>query len=614
MALQPMNILGISGFDGSVGFKKAQWPGLSEREYRIVQGLDSAAALFVDGELIAAAAEERFTRHKHTGAFPESAIAYCLAEAGLTLGAIDEIVHSFDYGPHRLAYSLDQTTARLYREVLSPEAVRAEASRRLGALGSEFVHLDHHLSHAASAYFCSGWDECLVAVVDGMGETQSASIYRAGSNRLQRLAAISARDSLGIFYSLVTFHLGFDFNADEYKVMGLAPYGNPERFGPFFEHAITLNPDGTIVAPLLHLNRTRDDRETYGATRSYLERFLGRARLPEDPITDDHRDVAAALQHRLDQAMLHLCASFARRSGMRRLALAGGVSLNCTANGALVRSGAFDEVFIQPAAGDDGSALGAAAYRAALHGEIRNRRIPTPFLGPAYSPSSLTGLLQRFADRIEVVYFDSLRDTCQSAAELIAEGYVVGWYRGRMEFGPRALGHRSILADPGDPQMRERINAMVKLREAFRPFAPAVTLRQVPRWFQVEPGTELPYMISTVNVRREYRDVLPAVTHVDGSARLQTVSPHDNYEFHMLLEAVGAKTGREVVLNTSFNVKGQPIVNTPEQALETFLNCGIDCLFLGDILIRRRLELNGESFAYRHTIPDPGQLERLRHV
>jgi carbamoyltransferase len=183
-----------------------------------------------------------------------------------------------------------------------------------------------------------------------------------------------------------------------------------------------------------------------------------------------------------------------------------------------------------------------------------------------------------------------------------------------MEFGPRALGHRSILADPGDPQMRERINAMVKLREAFRPFAPAVTLRQVPRWFQVEPGTELPYMISTVNVRREYRDVLPAVTHVDGSARLQTVSPHDNYEFHMLLEAVGAKTGREVVLNTSFNVKGQPIVNTPEQALETFLTCGIDCLFLGDILIRRRLELNGESFAYRHTIPDPGQLERLRHV
>jgi carbamoyltransferase len=610
-----MNILGISGFEGSMRFKQTHYPGLSEREYRIVQGLDSAAALFIDGELVAAAAEERFNRRKHSGDFPVGAVAYCLAEAGLPLNAIDEVVHGFDYRSHRLAYSLSSIGARLYREVLSPEAVVAQIDRRLDGFPSQRVHhVDHHLAHAASAYFCSGWEECLVLVIDGMGEDQSASVYRACGGRLEKLTRIPALDSIGILYSVVTLHLGFDFNADEYKVMGLAPYGDHERFRAFFQQAVQLNTDGTISVPLLHINRSHFERETYAATRQYLERHLVKARSPEDDITDDHRDAAAALQQCLDRAMLHICTSFGRTTGLRRLALAGGVALNCTANGRLQRCGAFDEVFVQPAAGDEGSALGAAAFRAAFHGEIHNTRIPVPFLGPAYSERLVARAAEQFCDQIEYTEFHSLLETCETAARLIAEGYVVGWFRGRMEFGPRALGHRSILADPAHPDMRNRINAMVKMREAFRPFAPAVTTRQASCWFDVSSGSELPYMITTVDVREQYRSELPAVTHVDGSARLQTVSMKGNHAFHTLLEAVGRATGREMVLNTSYNVKGQPMVNSPEQALETFLNCGIDYLFLEDSLVQRKQGCSNRDKNAHSQAPDQAQLERLRHV
>ncbi len=584
-----MKVLGISGFEDSVPFKRSHWPKLEEREYRIVQGLDSAAALFIDGELVAAAAEERFNRKKHTGDFPVNAISYCLAEAGISIGQIDEIVHSFNYLPHKVAYSLDRTTAQLYREVFSRESLLAKIHRYFDDYPADKVrHLDHHLAHAASAYFCSGWEDCLVIVMDGMGEFQSASIFRGHDGKLDKIREMSAHDSIGILYSIVTLHLGFDFNSDEYKIMGLAPYGDPERYRPFFDHAVELNQDGTVTIPLLQMNRSRDERENYLATREYLQRNLVKARQPDGDITQQHRDVAAALQKCLDRVMLHICGHFGRQTGLRRLALAGGVALNCTANGKLLQSGLFDELFVQPAAGDDGSALGAAAFRTARHGVIHNVRIPPPFFGPAYSLSAIEQALKRFNDQVEVVRYESLTEACEHASRLIADGQVVGWYRGRMEFGPRALGNRSIVADPGHPEMRDRINSMVKMREAFRPFAPAVTLREAHRWFEVPPQTELPYMITTVGVRAQYRNQLPAVTHVDGSARLQTVSPENNPEFHALLTAVGKTTRREMVLNTSFNVKGQPIVNTPDQALETFLNCGIDCLFLENMFVRRR--------------------------
>jgi carbamoyltransferase len=258
-----MNILGISGFENSMRFKQEHWCEFSEREHRIVQGLDSAAALFIDGELVAAAAEERFNRRKHSGDFPVGAITYCLAEAGLPLDAVDELVHGFDYRPYKVAYSIDPVSAQLYREVLSPEAVVAQIGQRLDGFPAQRVHhVDHHLAHAASAYFCSGWDECLVLAIDGMGESQAASVYRACAGSLEKLAAIPARDSIGILYSIITLHLGFDFNADEYKIMGLAPYGDPERFRPFFERSVELNADGTISVPLLHLNRSRYERET----------------------------------------------------------------------------------------------------------------------------------------------------------------------------------------------------------------------------------------------------------------------------------------------------------------------------------------------------------------
>jgi carbamoyltransferase len=586
-----MNIVGFSGFEGTIPFKKAHWPGLDEREYRISQGHDSAAALFVDGKLVAAAAEERFSRKKHTGDFPVGAITYCLSEAGLSLNDIDLLAHGFDYSSCRPIYSLDRISAELYMNVLSPDAVLAQVTHHLDKFPLDRVcHVNHHLAHAASAYFCSGWPECLVLVIDGMGEFQSATVYRASVGKLEKLAEISARDSIGILYSVVTLHLGFDFNADEYKIMGLAPYGDSQRYRPFFEKAVTIRNDGTIQIPILRMNRSRDEVENYLATRKYLMEHLVKPRDPGADITDEHRDISAALQECLDTVILHICGQFGKRTGLRRLAMAGGVALNCTSNGKLLQSGMFDEIFVQPAAGDDGSALGAAALMASENGGIANVRMPVPFYGPAHSLSAIESALNEFASRIETVHYANLEDACAEAARLIANGHVLGWYRGRMEFGPRALGHRSIVADPGHHEMRDRINAMVKMREAFRPFAPAVTCRQASRWFEVAPGTELPYMIVTVDVRAEYRAQLPAITHVNGSARLQTVSTDDNREFHALLEAVGRTTGREMVLNTSFNVKGQPIVNTPREALETFLGTGIEYLFLENILVRRRNE------------------------
>jgi carbamoyltransferase len=580
-------VLGISGFENSIPFKKAHWPGLDEREYRISQGHDSAAVLLVDGELVAGAAEERFSRKKHTGDFPIAAMRYCVAAAGIKLSEVDEIAHGFDYTPYRAAFLLDPTTAEQYDKVFSRERLLSQVNQHLPGFPADRVHqVNHHLSHAASAYYTSGWEECLVVVIDGMGEAHSATVYKAHDNQFEKIQEITAKDSIGILYSVITLHLGFDFNSDEYKIMGLAPYGDPARYRRFFEEAVEFLDNGTIKIPALRINNEREDRETYGATRRHLEQHLIPRRAPEAEITDDHRDVAAALQECLDKVMLHICGHFGRSTGLRRLAMAGGVALNCTANGRLLQSGIFDDIYVQPAAGDDGSALGSALWRGSRNGKIRNVRFPVPFLGPSASQGEINEALDQ-TNGIEAVRFSNLRDTCTEAAKLIRDGRVLGWYRGRMEFGPRALGHRSILADPGHPEMRNRINAMVKMREAFRPFAPAVSLEQVQDWFEVPRGFELPYMIMTADVRQQHRAALPAITHVNGSARVQTVSSKDNHEFHALLEEVGKTTGREMVLNTSFNVKGQPIVNTPREAIDTFLGTGIEYLFLENTLVRR---------------------------
>jgi carbamoyltransferase len=594
-----MRIIGVSGIEGTMEFKRSNWPELEEREYRISQGHDSAAALVVDGEVVAAVAQERMSRRKHTGEFPQLAIESCLAQAGLKASELDAVVHSFDYAPYRAMYALDPISKELYREVLSRETFARRVQNALPDLPQERIeHVDHHLAHAASAYYTSGWDSCMVAVIDGMGEAHGASIYRAAEGQLQPVHRIGAADSIGIFYSVVTLHLGFDFNSDEYKIMGLAPYGDPERHREFFAQAVKLRADGGWDIGALKLKGTREERERHAQTRELLTHDLIVAREPEGEITDAHCDVAAGLQACLDRAIVHTCGHFAKQLGMRRLALAGGVALNTTANARLLASGVVDEIYVQPAAADDGSALGAALHCAAQTNEVKNRRSPTPFYGPAHSLQSVERALRSHGAKeegvgaahpeIEVTSLPDRSQTCAAAAELIAAGEVIAWYRGRMEFGPRALGHRSILADPSHPEMRDRVNALVKMREAFRPFAPAVTLEQVDRWFECAPGTELPYMTVNLDVRPEYRGQLPAITHVDGSARVQTVSADDNPEFHELLRAVGERTGRELVLNTSFNVKGQAIVNTPEEALQTFLATGIGALFLEDIVVRKR--------------------------
>jgi carbamoyltransferase len=584
-----MNILGVSGLEHSAPFKMAHWPGLNAREYRMSQGFDAAAALMVDGVIIAAAAEERFDRKKHSAAFPLQAAQYCLQEAGLSLHDVDEIAHAFDYLPYEAAYAADPVAADRYRQVYSREAFRAQVETYCPDLPAGRVrHVNHHLAHAASAYFTSGWDECLVATIDGMGEVHGASIYHARGGRLDPLHHSSAYDSIGLLYSLITLHLGFEFNADEYKIMGLAPYGDPRRCQSFFNHAVQVRPDGSLRIPLLRMNKTRDERENFVVSRRYLSEQLIPPRQPEDAITDHHRDVAAGLQACLDRTLQEFCGYYGAKTGLRRLALAGGVALNCTANGQLLRSALFDEVYVQPAAGDDGAALGAALYRTSLVTGVPNRRAPIPFWGPAYCHGDIEKVLHDFTDRVRPVHYASFADTCDAAAACIAAGEVVAWYQGRMEFGPRALGHRSILADPGHPDMRDRINAMVKMRESFRPFAPAVSLEEAHEWFDLPPRTELPYMIMTVAVRECHRRALPAITHVNGTARVQTVSAESHKDFHMLLRAVGKTTGREMVLNTSFNVKGQPMVNTPREAVETFLTTGIDELFLGNLSLRRR--------------------------
>jgi carbamoyltransferase len=584
-----VKVIGISGLEESSRFKQEHWPGLDPREYRISQGYDSAAALVVDGKIIAAAAQERFDRKKHTGNFPVDAIQFCLREAGLRIEDVDEMAHGFDYSPFKQLYSLDPDSSKLYERVFSKEAIVRQVHRSFPSFPAEKVHpVGHHLAHAASAALTSGWNECLVVVNDAMGEVQSLTVYQFSGGEFKKLREIPANDSIGILYSLVTLHLGFDFNSDEYKIMGLAPYGDPERFRGFFEKTIELRPDGLLRIPILRLNRSREERENYLATRAYLDEHLVARRAPDAEITQEHKDVAAALQECLDRVVLHVCGHFGKQTGMRHIALAGGVALNCTANGKLIDSGIFDEVYIQPAAGDDGTALGAALYRASLSGAVDNKRMPVPLLGPSYAAPCIEKALETYASRITVKRFDSLDQTCSEAAKLIADGRVIAWYRGRMEYGPRALGNRSILADPGHPAMRDRINAMVKMREAFRPFAPACSTEQAHRWFSVAPGTQMPYMITVVDVRPEHRAALPAITHVNGSARLQTVSENNNPDFHRLLQATGKTTGREMVLNTSFNVKGQPIVNTPEEAIETFLGTGIEFLFLENRLVARK--------------------------
>jgi carbamoyltransferase len=586
-----MNVLGISGLDKSVSFKKRVHPGLSPRHYRICQGFDAAAALVNEGGVHAAAAEERFTRQKTTGAFPVSAIRYCLEAAKLKLADVDCIAHGFNYEPYRDYYYQSELGRRQFDEVYSRESqLRTLQSALNGEWNGKFVQVPHHYAHAASTYFLSGMKDALVVVADGMGEQEGLTVAVGKDGRIEVLKQIPSIHSLGILYSVFTLYLGFEFNMDEYKVMGLAPYGNPRRYFDSIMSLVNLKPDGTHTIPVLFKNETEGEKETYAGTLRVLEEKFGPPRDPESEITRHHQDVAAGLQAVLQTALLHLLRAFRKETGAQNLCMAGGVALNCTANGVIKRSRLFKRMFVQPAAGDDGSALGAAL--SVLHSSDRElpvREMSLPLWGPEFTDGEIAKALSGRAGCV-VQRFDSFDGLAGEVAGLIARGQIIGWFQGRMEFGPRALGSRSILADPRRGDMRDRINALVKKREEFRPFAPAVASDQASKFFEIDEGDEtlFAHMLCVTHVREGFRQQLPAITHVDGSARVQTVNRDANPRFWGLLKAFEAKSGMPILLNTSFNVRGQPIVCTPTEAVDTFLTAGLDALVIGDYLVRAR--------------------------
>lgn len=584
-----MYVLGISGLDRSLGFKERIVPGLDWREQRYRQGLDSAAAIVSEDGVLAASAQERHDGVKGTGAFPADAIDGCLRMAGITLDDVDFVAHGFCY-ERSVVHDLDDFAGRWYDEVYS-EAVQLEVLRARYP-GHDWEHklvrVRHHLAHAASAYYLSGFDEAIVLVADGMGETESTSIMSGRGGELRVVRGYPISSSLGILYGVVTHYLGFLPGMDEYKVMGLAPYGDRRRFAEAAENLVTLGAKGQLLVPVLSRDRSPTERETHQGVLNALEEFFGPARDPEAPIEQRHMDVAATLQDCLERSLQHVLAEASQQLNSANLCLAGGVALNCTANGLILGSGQFDDIFVQPAAGDDGTALGAALWQLHQHVPVTPVRMSMPYWGDSCSDERAAEAVHGLGPGHDVIQLAD-DELATAVAELIAAGSVVAWFQGRMEFGPRALGNRSILADPTRPDMRAHLNAIVKQREEFRPFAPAVLAEEAGKYFEITPGTEriFEHMLFVANVREEYRDRLPAITHVDGSARLQVVQRDSAPLFWELISRLGSRLGMPIVLNTSFNLRGQPIVRTPDEAVATYARSALDALALGRWLVTR---------------------------
>ncbi|MDX8147105.1 carbamoyltransferase C-terminal domain-containing protein [Lentzea sp. BCCO 10_0061] len=565
-------------------------PGLTPREHAIFQGADAAAALVGGGRVIAASAQERFDGVKHSSVFPADAATFCLEYAGLSAADLDVVAHSFSFGPEREFYTgLPGFYADMYDEVLAPEVNQRAAEEALGVdLAGRFTPVPHHLAHAASAYVPSGFTESLVLVADGLGERHSTTVLAARPDGYETLSTAPAHSSLGLLYGLFTLYLGFWFGDGEYKVMGLAPYGDPSKYAPtIMRNWVALESEGRFSLSVLLANVTDLEKETYRGALTVLEQELGPARGDDEPLEQRHMDIAAGLQSVVQTVQMHLLRHFRAQTGLSRLCLAGGVGLNCVANGALLRSGLFDDIYVQPAAGDDGAALGAALYVAQTMSSATTAPA-RPLLGPEYDGAECRAAAQA-AGGVTLREFESDAALVGEVSDLIAAGAVVGWFSGRMEYGPRALGSRSILADPRRTDMRDRINSLVKKRESFRPFAPAISAAHAADWFEIEPEDVHRFadMLFVAYVRPERAELLPATTHVDGSARVQTVDEADNPRFWSLIEAFGQRTGVPVLLNTSFNVRGQPIVRTPAEAVTTFLDAGLDALVLGDLLLIR---------------------------
>ncbi|MBF0212489.1 MAG: carbamoyltransferase [Magnetococcales bacterium] len=583
---------------------------------------DSAAALVVDGRIVAAAQEERFTRKKHDPAFPRQAVTWCLAAGNVTLGEIDFVVFYdkpflkferlletyISFAPRGFA-SFRKAMPLWIKEKLFQKKMLLDALSAIdGTFGGpeKLLFAEHHQSHAASAFYPSPFERAAVLTMDGVGEWTTTSTGVGEGHRLTLTRELHFPHSLGLLYSAFTYFTGFRVNSGEYKVMGLAPYGEPRYRQTILDHLIDLKPDGSFRLDLNYFDYCTGLTMT---NDRFAALFGGPARPPEAQVTQREMDLAASIQAVTEEVVLRLTRSLARESGEENLCLAGGVALNCVANGKVLRDGAFKRIWIQPASGDAGGALGAAL--AACHGHLDQPRAVSPqgrdsmsgaYLGPSFSQQECESRLRAAGARFTVLEDDALFQAC---AEALASGKAVGWHQGRMEYGPRALGGRSILGDPRSPTMQKLLNLKVKYRESFRPFAPSVLRERVGEWFELDQ--ESPYMLLVAGVRPERRRTMtraeealfgidklnvprseiPAITHVDYSARIQTVDRETNPRYHALIERFAALTGCPVVVNTSFNVRGEPIVHSPEDAFHCFMGTEIEWLAVGNCLLAK---------------------------
>jgi len=550
-------------------------------------GHDASASLVKNGQLVASAPEERFSRQKKDRSFPENAIEFCLSYEGIELGDIDAITYYMDPEAHFRGRVVDHLgkyypeSVPLFDSMLERAQkvnnVEDEIRSRLGFRG-EIYFCTHHLAHIASSYYPSGFDSAAAISMDGLGEIASTVVAEVDEDGISVLKEIEFPHSLGMLYNAVTHYLGFNGTTDAGKVMGLSSYGDPSRYIDDFRDIVRFTDNGGYEFDLEYFAYPFE-RSTWVSER-FVDRF-GPMREEGATITQRHEDVAAALQKRVEEAYFHLAEWVQQETGQDTLCLAGGVALNSVANGRLVKSGLFEDVYIPPTAGDDGTSVGGALYYHHCVEENQNRGTLSPYMGPEYSDDEVQDAL----DKLNLNYHHS-DDVFAETAEYVANGNIVGWFQGRMEMGPRALGNRSIIGDPRDPSVKDVINSSVKFREPFRPFAPSILEDAVDEWFDHDDPS--PYMILVYDVLQENREEIPGVTHVDGTGRLQTVSETDNRRYYRLIEEFEKRTGVPIVVNTSFNIKGEPIVNTPMDAIRCFLGSGLDYLVMNEYVLDKQ--------------------------
>ena len=601
---------------------------------------DSAAALVRDGEIVAAAQEERFSRKKHDHRFPLQAVEYCLREAGISAADLDHVVFYdkpflkferlletyIDYAPAGIRSFLQAMPLWLREKLWIADRVTSDLASELGSAGRRFdgqvLFTEHHESHAASAFFPSPFESAAVLTIDGVGEWATSSYGRGQGNQLELLAETRFPHSVGLLYSALTYYTGFKVNSGEYKVMGLAPYGRPVFVQKMLDELIDLREDGSVRLNMRYFNYCQGLTMTNSA---FDELFGAPPRKPESEITQREMDLARSVQEVTETAMLRMAAHVHKETGEKNLCLAGGVALNCVGNGRILREGPFDEVWIQPAAGDAGGALGAALsvwhqyldqprdVSAMCAGDIDGMR--GSYLGPKYSNDEIARRLDATGAKYRRL---SEAEMIAVTAQALADERVVGWFQGRMEFGPRALGGRSILGDPRSQAMQSTMNLKIKYRESFRPFAPSVLREFAPDYFDLKKDS--PYMLLVAPVKEEIRipmseseealfgieklnvprSAIPAVTHVDYSARVQTVRPETNRLYYELINQFRELTGCPLLVNTSFNVRGEPIVSSPEDAYRCFMRTEMDVLSIGDLVLEKSAQtMTEEDSAWR---------------